>query len=433
MIIRFVSALGAVVLALALATGCNNAKKSGNEPQPTKPTAPPVAKDPPVTKAAPPTTAAANVTKIVAPAAWGPASTAVSEPPAALATLVKLVKVVDGLKRPVALEVAPGDTSKRLFVLEQHVARIRIVRNGVVDPKPFLDLGRVSMGNEQGLLGLAFHPKYASNGKLYINYTDTTGKTRVVEYRVSKTNANLVDKSTAREVFSIKQPWSNHNAGDLEFGPDGMVYIGTGDGGAANDMLGAGQDRKRLLAKMLRLDVDKPNSKPQIVAFGLRNPWRYAFDPKTKHLYIGDVGQNLWEEIDVIPFAALQPLPKAPNFGWNTLEGSHCFNASTCNRTGKIPPAIEYTRGKGCSITGGEVYRGKAIPELHAAYFYADYCTGLLRSFRWSDNGVHHHWDWRKTLDPRKRVTQTSSFGVDHDGELYIVSLEGQVYKLVRK
>lgn len=377
--------------------------------------------------------AAAKPTANAAPASWGPVSTKVGQPPAAVAARVKLVKIADGLKRPVALEVAPGDASGRLFVVEQHVARIRILRNGKVEPKPFLDLGRVSLGNEQGLLGLAFHPKFASNRKLYINYTDTKGVTRVVEYRVSKTDPNQVDKTTAREVFSLKQPWSNHNAGDLEFGPDGKLYIGTGDGGAANDMLGAGQDPKKLLAKMLRLDVDTAGSKPVVVALGLRNPWRYQFDPKTGNLYIGDVGQNLWEEIDVIGFSALKPLPASPNFGWNTMEGTHCFRSRRCNRKGLIAPAIDYDRTKGCSVTGGEVYRGKAIPELDAVYFYADYCTGLLRSFRWSSKGVHQHWDWRKTLDPNKRVQQISSFGHDHAGELYILSLEGPIYKLVRK
>jgi len=422
--------ISVAVIAIAMACACNSTKSSSKEAPPNRP----VATTPTTSDAGPPATAT-KIKKAPAttPAGWGPVSVKVSNAPDNVAKLVKLVKFVGGLKRPVALEVAPGDSTKRLFVLEQHVARIRIVRGGVVDPKPFMSLGRVSMGNEQGLLGLAFHPKFATNRKFYINYTDTGSTTHVVEYKVSKTDANKADMSTAREVFKLKQPWSNHNGGGIEFGPDGKLYIGTGDGGAANDMLGAGQDRKRLLAKMLRLDVDKPGSKPEIVAIGLRNPWRFAFDSKTKDLYIGDVGQNLWEEIDVVSFGTLKPLPDAPNFGWNTMEGTHCFNARSCNRKNKIMPAVEFGRGKGCSITGGEVYRGKAIPELDAAYFYGDFCTGLLRSFRWSAGGVHQHWDWRKALDPSKKVTQISSFGLDHDGEMYILSLEGVIFKLVRR
>ena len=372
----------------------------------------------------------------VAPATTPPTPAAPAPPPAdpllrdvptALRGRVALRKVLSGLRRPVLVAAAPGDR-ERLFAVEQP-GRIRIARDGQLAPRPFLDLtGKVSTGNEQGLLGLAFHPGFAQNGRLYVNYTDLDDDTHVVEYRVSATDPDRIDPSSRREVFFLRQPYANHNGGDLVFGPDGKLWIGLGDGGSAGDPHGAGQDPGNLLAKMLRLDVDAARPAPEIVALGLRNPWRYAFDPATGDLYIGDVGQNRWESIYVVAGDDLT----GHNFGWNVVEGAHCFERKRCDRSRFTAPVVDYPHTEGCSVTGGVVYRGAAVPELAGVYFYADYCTGLLRSLRWiRASGVRDHWNWKPVLDPGNRVSSISSFGVDAAGELYIVTLVGDVYQLV--
>jgi len=350
---------------------------------------------------------------------------------------LELREVVRGLSRPVLMVVAPGDARKRWFILEQHVGRIRIFENGKLSPKPFLKLGGLSNGNEQGLLGLAFHPKFAENGKLYVNYTADDDDTHIVEYKVSAKDPDSVDVATRREIIAIDQPYSNHNGGHLEFGPDGKLYTGMGDGGSAGDPERNGQNPKALLAKILRFDVDAAKPAPEIVHMGVRNPWRFSFDAKTRGLYIGDVGQNLWEYV----FVASTADGLNRNFGWNTVEGNHCFRSKKCDRTGFTPAVAEYPHDQGCSITGGYVYRGKALPELEGRYFYADYCTGLLRSFKWTHDPssgtaqgwVREHWDWKASLDRGGILSQVSSFGVDHDGELYIVELTGEIYQLVRR
>ncbi|HUH05380.1 MAG TPA: PQQ-dependent sugar dehydrogenase [Kofleriaceae bacterium] len=357
-----------------------------------------------------------------------PGSAELIRVPPAISDAVELRRVMRGFDRPIALEVAPGDPSGRLFVVEQP-GRVWAMRDFERAKTASLDLrGKLSGGMEQGLLGLAFHPRFPDNGKAYVNYTDKRGTTRVVEYQVK---GDRFDPASAREVFMQEQPFSNHNAGDLEFAPDGTLYIGLGDGGAGGDPLDAGQSDDKLLGKMLRLNVDDPAAKPEIVLKGLRNPWRYAFDPKTKDFYIGDVGQNLWEEIHVLPAGRVEG-----NLGWNIMEGSHCFQPkSGCKREGLILPAVEYSHKEGCSVTGGEVYRGKAIPALDGAYFYADFCKPfIIRSFRWSaKNGARDHWDWTKALNARATVTDISSFGVDAAGELYVISLAGDIFKLVPK
>ncbi len=352
--------------------------------------------------------------------------------PADVARTVKLERFATGLKRPVLLVAAPNDARRRLFVLEQHVGTIRVFEAGKLAPKPFFSISDLSRGNEQGLLGLAFHPDFAKNGKLYINYTSKDDATHVVEYRVA-TSGDEVDTSTRRELTRIEQPYSNHNGGHLEFGPDGKLYTGMGDGGAANDPQRNGQNAKALLAKILRIDVDAKTPTVEIVHMGLRNPWRFSFDRKSGDLIIGDVGQNLWEIVHGVRGGDT----RKHNFGWNIVEGTHCFNADTgggkksCDKTGFTPPLAEYSHEEGCSITGGYVYRGKALPALDGRYFYADYCTGLLRSFTWTNGYVREHWDWKKAIDREGVITQVSSFGVDHDGELYIVELTGSIYKLV--
>src|SRR5690606_12197931 len=219
--------------------------------------------------------------------------------------------------------------------------------------------------------------------------------------------------------------------GHLAFGPDGKLYTGLGDGGAANDPQRNGQNPRSLLAKLLRFDVDADAPAAEIVHMGLRNPWRFAFDPVTGDLFIGDVGQNLWEYV----FAVAGGDTRRHNFGWNVVEGSHCFDAETggskgsCDKTGFTLPIAEYSHQQGCSITGGVVYRGKALPELVGRYFYADYCTGLLRSLVWTRGYVREHWNWKPAIDKRGVLREISSFGTDHDGELYIVLLGGDIYR----
>lgn len=445
-------------LALLSSSGCKRAQKPAPvqepaqdtetaAPTPTSP-APANTQDRPTSEVAaapetlPEPQAAATGTGAAAAGAntdYGPVSAELKDPPADLAGNLMLAEVASDFKRPVALERFAGDAERRLFVVEQHVARIRILRPDPapgaphrmkVDPEPFFDLkGQVSRGNEQGLLGLAFHPKFAENRRLFVHYTDRDGTTNVVEYRTLAGNPNRVDMSTARVIFTLDQPYSNHNGGNLEFGPDGKLYVGLGDGGAAGDPLAAGQDPKNLLAKMLRFDVDAASPAPEIIQLGLRNPWRYAFDPANGDLYIADVGQNKYEYVFVVAGDNI----KGHNFGWNIVEGNQCYRQKNCDKSRFTPAVIVYDHGVGCSITGGDVYRGKAIPALSGVYFYADYCTSIIRSFRWAKDGVRQHWKWDRILNPRSTVEQISSFGVDHDGELYLVSLAGPIYKLVLK
>lgn len=350
--------------------------------------------------------------------------------PAEVASKIQLVEVARGLGRPVLLVVAPGDARKRMFVVEQHLGRIRFIENGKIAAKPFLSIKDISDGNEQGLLGLAFHPDFAKNGKLYINYTDSDDDTRIVEYTVDPANPDAVDPATRRELIKIAQPYSNHNGGHLVFGPDGKLWTGMGDGGSAGDPKRNGQNPKALLGKMLRFDVSQSTLPltPERVHLGVRNPWRFSFDAATGDLYIADVGQNRWEYVFAVPAGAT-----GKNFGWNIVEGNHCFLDDDCDKTPFTPPIVEYSHDEGCSITGGFVYRGAALPELAGRYFYADYCTGLLRSLRWTGGYVREHWDWKAAIDRQGILSQISSFGVDADGELYIVELTGAIYKLARR
>jgi glucose/arabinose dehydrogenase len=343
--------------------------------------------------------------------------------------VVKLEVFLEGLQKPLLLLAAPGDTSGRLFVVEQD-GKVQIIQDKKVIGT-FLDVsGKVSRGHsEQGLLGMAFHPDYATNGRFYINFTDTSGDTRVVERKASQ-DPNKADPTYEKELLFIDQPYANHNGGNVVFGPDKKLYIGTGDGGSANDPQGNGQNKTALLGKMLLLDPDAPTPTPEILMIGLRNPWRYHFDRKTGDLYIADVGQNKYEEITVIP---AKDINKKQNLGWNIMEGLHCFDTEDCDQKGDLTPAtFEYSHQVGCSITGGFVYRGKAIPELDGVYFYADYCTGVLRSFRWKNGAVSDHWDWKPIVDPDSTLATLSSFGEDNDGELYLLSLDGVIYKFVR-
>ena len=355
--------------------------------------------------------------------------------PAATGSL-SLQLVASGLASPVFLTHAPGDGS-RLFVVERG-GRIKILRGGSVLPRAFLDIaGRVqAAGSEQGLLSLAFHPDYGQNGEIFVYYTNLAGDSHVSRIRVSA-DPDSADPATEEVLLVVDQPYTNHNGGLVTFGLDGMLYVGLGDGGSGGDPLGNGQDSTTLLGSILRIDVDGgspyaiPSDNPfvndaaarkEIWAYGLRNPWRFSFDRVTADLYIGDVGQNLWEEIDVVPAGT-----GGVNLGWNVMEGFHCYSAATCDQTGLALPVLEYPHSEGCSVTGGYVYRGSAVPTLQGRYLYADYCQGWVRSFQYQGGqatDVRDHTGGFGTLSP------ISSFGEDADGEIYVVTLGGSVYRI---
>ncbi|HEY0709334.1 MAG TPA: PQQ-dependent sugar dehydrogenase [Polyangia bacterium] len=354
--------------------------------------------------------------------------------PARLARRVKLDLVTSETVEAVGLVAVPGEPVGRLFVVEKR-GPIRILRGKTLAPKPFVDLtGKVSLwtdpNGEQGLLGLAFHPRYRENGRFFLHYTDPLGDTRVVEYKVDARDPDRADPTPVRQVLHVDQPHGNHNAGHLAFGPDGNLYVLLGDGGSADDPHGNGQKPDTLLAKMLRIDVDGANLQPTVLGKGMRNPWRYTFDRATGDLYIADVGQNLFEWVHWVPRAGLDG---PHNFGWSVVEGKHCFKADTCDRAGIREPIVAYPHSEGCSITGGVVYRGKAIPALRGHYFYSDYCTALLRSVRMKDGKPVDSWDWKGALDPDSRLAKIAAFGEDQSGEVYVVTHEGPIYKLVKR
>ena len=330
------------------------------------------------------------------------------------------------LQRPVDLQ---ADGSGRLFVIEK-VGRIRIIENDQLLETPFLDItDRVnSTGNEQGLLGLAFHPNYSENGRFFVNFTDRNGHNVIARFQVS-TDPNLADPNSEVRLLSVDDPYPNHNGGVLAFGPDGYLYAGLGDGGSQGDPNGNGQNTSVLLGKILRLDVDSaepyavPADNPfgnEVWAYGLRNPWRFSFDRLTGDLYIGDVGQNQWEEIDFLAAGS----PGGTNFGWNHREGAHDYEGGGPEEM--IDPVAEYGHPEGgCSVTGGYVYRG-SMPEWNGIYLYGDYCTGMIWGLVQTDNG------WQTQLLFEKQMTITS-FGQDENGELYLLRDTGGVFRLVRQ
>jgi glucose/arabinose dehydrogenase len=335
--------------------------------------------------------------------------------------------VVSGLVRPVDLQHA-GDGSGRLFVIEK-VGRIRVVQDGQLLETPFMDIvERVgSSGNEQGLLGMAFHPTYAENGFFYVNYTDVNGDTVIARYQVTA-DANIADPNSEVVLLTADQPFRNHNGGVLAFGPDGYLYAGLGDGGSAGDPNGNGQSLDTLLGKILRLDVNSadpyaiPPDNPfgnEIWAYGLRNPWRFSFDRANADLFIGDVGQGEWEEIDYLPAGT----PGGANFGWDYFEGTHPFEGTPPQDAQLIPPVAEYDHSGGnCSVTGGYVYRG-SMPEWNGVYLYSDYCSGIIWGLIRSDGG----WQNQVLFDTPGSIT---SFGQDESGEIYIITDTGRVLRL---
>jgi glucose/arabinose dehydrogenase len=344
--------------------------------------------------------------------------------------------VAQGLERPVGL-FNSGDNSKRLFILEQG-GRIRLFQSGQLRGAPFLDItDRVgATANERGLLGMAFHPGYPQPGYIYVNYTDLDGNTVISRFSVFAEDPTRADPQSENILLQVQQPYPNHNGGAVVFGPDGFLYLGLGDGGAANDPRGFGQSTQTLLGKILRIDVDEgkryaipPTNPfvaggglPEIWAYGLRNPWRLAFDSLTGNLYIADVGQNAWEEIDFWPAGA----PGGANFGWDYWEGTHQFEGTPPDGLVLVEPVAEYSHSEGCSVTGGEVYRGGAMPEFNGIYLFGDYCSGLVFGLLQDESGA---WQTQRLFETGANI---SSFGVDEQGEVYLVDLSGAVLRLTR-
>jgi glucose/arabinose dehydrogenase len=358
-----------------------------------------------------------------------PPNTVSPSPPSQLADVRIRLEQVASLEQPLAMAVRRSDTA--LYVAQKTGQVVAIRAGRTVDKVPVLDLSdEVSLGGEQGLLGLAFSP---GGRELYVNYTDTNGDTHVTGFAMRGDHA---DPATRRDILVVEQPYSNHNGGNLVFGPDGYLYIGLGDGGSGGDPLGNGQSLSTPLGKMLRIDpqlsgsapyripsdnpfVGRKDARPLIWAYGLRNPWRYSFDRLTGDLWIGDVGQTDWEEIDVQPAGS----SGGENYGWNILEGTHPFFGDEL--PSGVVPTYEYSHAEGgCTVIGGYVYRGEAIPELSGAYLFGDLCIGEIEALLVRGGRVTGH----RSLGPV--VENLSSFGEDADGELYAMSLSGGVYRI---
>ena len=340
------------------------------------------------------------------------------------------------LEQPVHITHA-GDGSGRLFVVEKR-GRILVLRDGVTLPAPFLDISPLvnSSGSEQGLLSVAFHPRYVENGRFFVGYTARGGDQVVASYQASS-DPNVADPASAKELLRMEDPAPNHNGGLGLFGPDGYLWIGTGDGGGAGDRYRNGQNRQTLLGKMLRIDVDNgdpyaippdnpfvgaADTRPEIWAIGLRNPWRYSFDRATGDFYIADVGQNAWEEINLQRAGSRG----GQNYGWPHMEARHCYPAgSRCDATAFEQPVAEYGSDLGCTVIGGHVYRGSGFPQLAGLYLFADFCSGRFWSLDEPSAG-----DWRM-LELTRSPLRITSFGEDESGELYVTSFhDNRVYRI---
>jgi glucose/arabinose dehydrogenase len=350
---------------------------------------------------------------------------------------VSLSPFISGVESPLFLTHA-GDGSGRVYIVGQ-TGRISIAEaGGELLPEPFLDISdRVVAGGEQGLLGLAFHPSYSDTGRFYVNYTDENGDTVIAEYR--RVGERRADPASERVLFRIDQPYPNHNGGMLAFGPDGFLYIGMGDGGSGGDPHDNGQRLDTLLGKLLRIDVDrgKPygvppdnpfvddqGSRAEIWAFGLRNPWRFSFDRETGDLFIGDVGQNDFEEIDLLPAGT----PAGANLGWRIMEASRCFASDDCKAEGLVLPLAEYPTTEGCAVTGGYVYRGTRFPALRGGYLYSDFCGGQI----WGLSASEARSGAAKSRLLLQTELNIASFGEDEEGELYVTDLTGGAVYQVR-
>jgi glucose/arabinose dehydrogenase len=346
------------------------------------------------------------------------AAVAVLAAPAPAGARIGLKRVVGGLDAPVYVTVAPG-VRRRLFVVEQG-GRIVVVRHGRVARRPLLDISSsISSGGERGLLSVAFDPGFRRNHRFFVDYTNREGNTRVVSFRTSRAYPFRADPRTRRIWLKVHQPFANHNGGQLQFRGH-WLYVGMGDGGSAGDPQGKGQNRRSRLGKILRMRVDVPRPRGRMYAYGLRNPWRFSFDRSSGGLWIGDVGQNRYEEIDHLR-ARARP---GANLGWNAYEGRHLFRRQRIDRSRLVFPVAEYSHAGGsCSVTGGYVYRGP-IRRLRGWYVYADFCSGRIWRLRARTRRV-------REMAISRRLTQISSFGENARGDLYVVSLAGSVYRLV--
>jgi glucose/arabinose dehydrogenase len=346
--------------------------------------------------------------------------------------IVVLEPLQQGIPRPVAITHA-GDS--RLFITLQG-GQIVIHDGTTLLPQPFLDIRPIVRSEgERGLLGLAFHPRYKENGFFFVNYTDLNGHTNVARYRVSATDPNRADPNSRKVILFIQQPYANHNGGEIQFGPDGYLYVGMGDGGAGGDPENRAQNLGELLGKMLRIDVDsgdpyaippgnpfagRAGARAEIWAVGMRNPWRFSFDRNNGDLWIADVGQGSWEEVNYQPRESIG----GENYGWRVMEGTHCFSPSSgCDQSNLVKPVIEYNHATGCSVTGGYVYRGLRYPRLEGMYIYGDYCSGTVWGALRSGNQV----TIRTLADTSFSI---SAFGEDYLGELYLADHRGGVYRI---
>jgi glucose/arabinose dehydrogenase len=389
---------------------------------------------------APTATEQPTATPVPSPSPVSPSPSPAPTPPT-FPPSIALQAAFSGFQAPVYLAQPVTDVSggSRLFVVEKP-GRIRLIKDGNVQAAPFLDItDRVgSGGSEQGLLSVAFPADFASSRTFYVDYTDLDGNTVVARYRVDPQTPDQADPNSEQKLLHIQQPAANHNGGQLQFGPDGYLYIGMGDGGRAGDPWGNAQNPGVLLGKLLRIDVSgaeshtipdgnpllgQADAQPEIWAIGLRNPWRFSFDRATGDLYIADVGQNTYEEVDFQPTNS----SGGENYGWNTMEGNHCYQPSSgCNTSGLVLPAAEYDHSQGCSITGGYVYRGTRYPELSGVYFFGDYCSGNLWGLRQEASS-----QWQTALLQNSGLS-ISSFGQDAAGELYVLDYgDGTIYRLV--
>ena len=344
------------------------------------------------------------------PATDGTATESAQEP-----LRIRLEAIVNGLDTPVGM-ASTASQPNRLYIVEQP-GLVRIVENGKLLPQAFLDVqDQVESGGERGLLSLAFDPDYESNRLLYVDYTDTNGDTRVVEYEAG--GSGPVKR---RELLFVDQPYANHNGGQLAFGPDGRLYVGMGDGGSGGDPENRAQNLDERLGKLLSIDPHGSGTW-RIEGYGLRNPWRFSFDRETGDLWIGDVGQGEWEEIDRTP----RESPGLENYGWDVYEGTHIYEEKDPNPAGHlVMPVFQYSHDLGCSVTGGFVYRGEDIPAARGRYFFADYCSDRMWSLLLRGGEAA---DVRRDAIP---VSSLSSFGEDARGELYVLSLGGELVKLV--
>ena len=342
--------------------------------------------------------------------------------------------MVNGLEQPVFATHA-GDGSGRLFIVEK-AGKIMLLTADGLQEQPFLDITRRvgSSSSEQGLLGLAFHPDFADNGRLFVYYTDKNGDTVISRFQAND-ERTLADPGSETVLLQQEQPASNHNGGMIAFGPDGYLYAGLGDGGGAGDRYDNGQNLETILGTLIRVDVEGDQAvapadnpfvgqdgvRPEIWAYGLRNPWRFSFDHASGDLWIGDVGQGQWEEINRQPAGG----PGGANYGWPITEGTHCYDADTCDRAGLTEPVAEYEHGTECSVTGGYVYRGALQPALQGIYFYGDYCSGQIWGLAANADG---QWQEAELLDSDAQI---SSFGETETGEVLLVDYNGVVYRLV--